>query len=324
MVTRRIAGLLLALARRRWPVDLRDELHREWEAELHVLASDGRRARMLLFAASLAARRSGVPAADRAPLGRRVLRTALPLLLAPTACAAIVLAALTVMNLVVETLAWTGAWAFDMQLPIASTMAAAAAVGPAILADRLARRGGPAGGWRAVAAVTAPLAATALLIAYALSNSSDQLLDIAFVLMFWLAALAVVLRTATALAQRGRIRAAWVAGVLGALVVADLAVVLAVLGDVPTGPKSVVDGVPQGDTIDPVSAPLWLFAVYTNSSLGLPRPTEWEIFLITDDVLMEPLFFLAATPYALAWVIRAARRRREPGLAVAAPAVLAP
>ncbi|MGN9808854.1 hypothetical protein ACTMSW_05775 [Micromonospora sp. BQ11] len=324
MVTRQIAGQLLVLARRRWPVDLRDELHREWEAELHVLASEGRRARMLLFAASLAARRSGVPPTDRAPLGRRLLRTALPLLLAPTACAAIVLAALTVANRLLDTLAWTGVWALDLQLPIASTMIAASAVGPAILADRLARSGGPAGGWRAVAAVTAPLAATGLLIAYAFSYTPEQTLDTAVALMFWLAALAVVLRAVAALAQRGRTRAAWVAGVLGALAVADLAVVLAVLGNVPTGPESVIDGLPQGDTIDPISAPLWLFAVYTNSSLGLPRPTEGEIFLITDDVLIEPLFFLATTPYALAWVIRAARRRREPDLTAAAPTVLVP
>lgn len=31
-----------------------------------------------------------------------------------------------------------------------------------------------------------------------------------------------------------------------------------------------------------VSAPLWLFTCWTDSSFGLPRPTEWEQFLITD------------------------------------------
>ncbi|RKN51332.1 hypothetical protein D7223_04115 [Micromonospora endolithica] len=304
-MTRRVATLLLALARRRWPVDLRDDLHREWTAELHVLADRRQRVAMLLFAASLAARRSGVPAADRAPLGRWLLRTALPLLLAPTVCAAVVLAGFVVTDRIVQTMPWRVEWAYDVQLPLASGLVLAVAVGLAILADRLARLG-PPGGWAAVVAVMAPLAATVLLIVYALRLDGEFETGMP-VLVFWLAALTVVLRGAAALAARGRIRAAWAAGVLGALVVADLTVVLAVLGDVSTGRHTLM---PHGDPVDPVSAPLWLFAVWTNSSLGFPRPTDWELFLLTDSVLVLPLFLLAVTPYTLAWVLRAARCRR--------------
>ncbi|MFJ8205888.1 hypothetical protein [Micromonospora chalcea] len=37
------------------------------------------------------------------------------------------------------------------------------------------------------------------------------------------------------------------------------------------------------------------------------RPTGWERFLITDRVLVEPMFYLACTPYVLAYAIAAAR-----------------
>jgi hypothetical protein len=73
MVTGRLVAVLLELAVRRWPAGLRDELHREWLAELHMLAAGGQRARMLRFAASLAVSR---PAAD--PLVDRSVMTKRP------------------------------------------------------------------------------------------------------------------------------------------------------------------------------------------------------------------------------------------------------
>ena len=91
------------------------------------------------------------------------------------------------------------------------------------------------------------------------------------------------------------------------------------LSHVPTGAESAVDGVPQGDTVDSTFAPLWLLVCYTDSALGLPGPTEQEIFLITDAVLLEPLLYLACAPYALAWVIRAVRERPEPAAELVAP-----
>ncbi|MEK8109892.1 hypothetical protein NKG94_46570 [Micromonospora sp. M12] len=50
-----------------------------------------------------------------------------------------------------------------------------------------------------------------------------------------------------------------------------------------------------------------------------PAPAHpWEMFLITDQVLVEPMLYLACTPYALAYTIRAARS------APAAPVALSP
>ncbi|MGC4889329.1 hypothetical protein [Micromonospora sp. DT227] len=69
------------------------------------------------------------------------------------------------------------------------------------------------------------------------------------------------------------------------------------------------------DAVDRMSAPLWLFTCWTDSSFGLPRPTAWERFLITDRVVVEPMFYLACTPYAVAYAVAAARppRASAPG-----------
>ncbi|WP_334609267.1 hypothetical protein [Micromonospora sp. CPCC 205546] len=316
-MSRRAAELLLAVARRRWPVEIRADLGREWAAELHVLAERGQRLRMLRFAASLAARRSGVDVADRAPIARRLLRTTLPLLLAPSACVGVVLVSLFAMNVVVEWLSWRVGWAFDLQLPIATVVTLCAAVGLAVFARRLARGGAPSGGWRVSFGIVAPVALTLAAAGYAVLDDSDALARVAPGLVLWLAGLALVLRVTTGTAGRGRVRLAWCVGVLGAIVVADLATILAVLSHVPTGPGTAVDGVPQG--VDPAFAPLWLLACYTGSALGLPGPTGQEIFLITDAVLLEPLLYLACTPYALAWAIRAARERPASTADVVAP-----
>ena len=61
----------LRVAISRWPPSLRDDRRREWLSELHVLAADRHRSRMLSFALSLALTR---PAVDpRAPFARRTL-----------------------------------------------------------------------------------------------------------------------------------------------------------------------------------------------------------------------------------------------------------
>ncbi|WP_234040940.1 hypothetical protein [Micromonospora coerulea] len=103
--------------------------------------------------------------------------------------------------------------------------------------------------------------------------------------------------------------------------VADLAVVLTVVNQISDGPQTVIDGVPQGDTVHRISAPLWLFASWTDWSFGLPRPTRWEIFLITDLMEFQPFLHLACTPYALAYAIRVARpAAAEPIAPVPVPA----
>lgn len=76
----------------------------------------------------------------------------------------------------------------------------------------------------------------------------------------------------------------------------------------------------QGDTIDRISAPLWLFTCWTDWSFGLPRPTGEELFLIGDLVELQPFLYLAYTPYALAYVVRATQPAGRAGVPAASPA----
>ncbi|MEK8109891.1 hypothetical protein NKG94_46565 [Micromonospora sp. M12] len=99
VVTRRAAELLLKVAARRWPVDVREDLRREWAAELHILDETGRWTKVLGFALSLAVSRAGAPVVDRRLLRGQARRTALALLLSPIACVAIVVGSAVAMNL---------------------------------------------------------------------------------------------------------------------------------------------------------------------------------------------------------------------------------
>ncbi|WNM37424.1 hypothetical protein RMN56_19880 [Micromonospora halotolerans] len=308
MVTRRLAGLLLRAAARRWPAELRAELVREWEAELHVLAGRGQRWRMLRFAASPAVSRAGAPVVDRGVLHRRLRRTARVLLLAPPACVAVVVLAAVVMNVAYTLLSANLAWATAVQLPLWSGLTAVAGALLALLVTRAARRTVRTGPLATALGVVLPIALTVTVVLVALAGRDDRGMPGTVPgLLLWLAALVPALWGAGILARRGRTRLAWVVGVLGALVAADAAVVLAVVSTIPAAPVApVADGLPP-DTVDRISAPLWLLTCWTDSSFGLPRPTAWERFLITDLVLIEPVFYLACTPYAVAYTLAAAR-----------------
>ncbi|MFG3579086.1 hypothetical protein [Micromonospora chersina] len=308
MVTRRLAGVLLRAAARRWPAELRDELVREWDAELHVLAGRGEQWRMLRFAASLATSRAGAPVVDRAVPHRRLRRTAGVLLLAPPACVAVVVLAAVVMRLAFSALDIRVTWATAVQMPLWSGLTAGAGALLALLVTRAARRTVRTGPLATALGVVLPVALTVTAVLAALAGRGEQGLPGTVPgLLLWLALLVPALWGAGILARRGRTRLAWAVGVLGALVAADAAVVLAVVSAIPAAPVApVADGLPA-DTVDRVSAPLWLFTCWTDSSLGLPRPTAWERFLITDRVLVEPVFYLACTPYAVAYAVAAAR-----------------
>ncbi|WP_327041592.1 hypothetical protein OG400_32325 [Micromonospora ureilytica] len=309
VVTRRAAELLLELAARRWPAEVRDDLRREWAAELHVLAESGRWTKMVGFALSLAVSRAGAPLVDRTVMRGRAGRTAAALLLSPIACAAIVFASAVLMNVVLNWLLLRP----QFQLPLWSLSTVGLAVILAVCATRWARHTALGGPLRIALGVVLPIGAVVALAAYSLNTTG--IVAAAPGLLLWLAGLTLVLWAAATLSARGRVRAAWWLGILGALVVADLAVILFVVGNIP-GYSPVIEGT-AGDAVDPISAPLWLFACWTDWNFGLPRPTRWEIFLITDEVLVEPMFYLACSPYALAYAIRAARS------APAAPVVLA-
>ncbi|MFI6781934.1 hypothetical protein [Micromonospora sp. NPDC050276] len=315
MVSRRVAELLLEMAARRWPADVRDDLRREWAAELHVLAESGRRTKMLGFAASLAVSRAGTPVVDRSVLHRRARRTAAALLLSPLACVGIVVGSAYAL-FPIQVWLTRAEW---VQKPIWTALTVGMAVLLAVIAARWARRTALDGPLRIAIGVVLPIGATAVVFLSAISP--DDLATFVPGLLLWLAGLTLALWAAASLASRNRLRAAWWVGVLGALAAADLAVILAVFDAVSAGSRAgPVSGPTPLGGVDHISAPLWLLVAWTDWNVGLPRPAiPSEIFhIITNEVLAEPMLYLACMPYALAYTIRAARS------APAAPVALAP
>ncbi|MEU8181727.1 hypothetical protein AB0B85_11310 [Micromonospora sp. NPDC049044] len=318
MVTRRAAELLLELAVRRWPAEVRADLRREWAAELHVLAESGNRTTMLGFAASLAVSRAGAPLVDRNLVRGRVGRTVAALLLSPLACVGIVLVTAFALY---PTQRWlTSELRSDQaQQRIWTTLTLGLALLLAVLAARWARHNALDGPLRIAFGVVLPIGVAAVVFLYVLQP--DELAATLPGLLLWVAGLTLVLWAAASLAARGRLHAAWWVGVLGALAAADLAVILAVVDAISAGDRAgPVIGLTPVDNIDRISAPLWLLAAWTDWNIGLPRPTiPWEIFgIISNRVPLEPMLYLACTPYALAYAIRAARSGPS------APVALAP
>ena len=107
------------------------------------------------------------------------------------------------------------------------------------------------------------------------------------------------------LARTGRSRAAWWTGIFGAVLIADVAVMLTVW-------RSSGDEVPH-----PASAPVWLFTALTHSGFGLPSPSGMEIFVIGDIVELDPLLYLTFTALALGTVIAGTRQAVTKGEEVA-------
>ncbi|MER7589637.1 hypothetical protein ABTW72_19090 [Micromonospora sp. NPDC127501] len=306
MVTRRAAELLLELAARRWPADVRDDLRREWAAELHVLADSGHRTKMVGFAVSLAVSRTGAPIVDRRLMHGRVGRTLAALLLSPIACVGIVL--VSAYSLMPIERMVTPDWSQRMQKPIWTALTVGLAVLLAVFAARWARHTALDGPLRIALGVVLPIGVTAVVFLSAVSP--DAMVTFVPGLLLWLAGLTLALWAAAVLAGRNRLRAAWWVGVLGALTAADLAVILAVVDVIAAGARAgpVSSPTPLGG-VDWISSPLWLLATWTEWNISLPRPTiSWEIFhIVTNEVRAEPMLYLACTPYALAYTIRAAR-----------------
>ncbi|MEU8155760.1 hypothetical protein AB0B94_19045 [Micromonospora sp. NPDC048986] len=317
MVTRRVVELLLELAARRWPAEVRDDLRREWAAELHVLAGSGRRTKMVGFAVSLAVSRAGAPIVDSTVLRGRTGRTVAALLLSPIACVGIVLAS-AVALMPIERMVTQG-WSERVQQPIWTALTVGLAVLLAVFAARWARHAALDGPLRIALGVVLPIGAVAVVFLSAIAP--DDMVTFVPGLLLWLAGLTLALWAAASLAGRNRLRAAWWVGVLGALAAADLAVILAVVDVIAAGGRAgpVSSPTPLGG-LDWISAPLWLPATWTEWNISLPRPAiSWEIFhIVTNEVRAEPMLYLACMPYALAYTIRAARS------APAEPVALAP
>ncbi|MFI7307100.1 hypothetical protein ACIBM8_28180 [Micromonospora aurantiaca] len=237
---------------------------------------------------------------------RRLGRTAGVLLLAPPVCVAVLVLAGAVTGVAHGWLEMRVPWAAAAQLPAWSALTALLGTTLALVVTRAARRTVRVRALPTALGVVLPVAATVTAtLALLAARGESRVWETVPGLLLWLALLTAALWAAGMLARRGRVRLAWSAGLLGALVAADAAVILAVVTSIPaTAP--VADGLPP-DAVDRISAPLWLFTCWTDSSFGLPRPTGWERFLITDRVLVEPMFYLACTPYVLAYAIAAAR-----------------
>ena len=271
---------------------MREDVRQEWAAELHVLAEEHRHLRMLRFAASLAMAR---PARRSVPIGALVggaWRVARLVLVAPLIAMALLAVSIVAMSLVVDQLGMTS-FAMDLQLPLATLFTLCCAVLLAWLGRRWTVAGAPTA--LLLLAVTVPGFAVGVLANGLLGNSHKMSVHAPAYALFFLGLGAVLVRVAR-LARAGRGRAAWWTGMLGAVLVADVAVMLPVL-------RSTGDDMPH-----PASAPVWLLTALTDSGFGLPSPSGMEIFVIGDIVEFDPLLYLTFTALALGTVIAGARQ----------------
>ncbi|WP_238019024.1 hypothetical protein KZZ52_01645 [Dactylosporangium sp. AC04546] len=291
MVTGRLAAALLRVAVRRWPAAIRDELHREWAAELHVLAEHGRPWAMLRYSGSLALARPARRPVTAGMRLRQVWHAARVVLVAPLAGIALLFASLYAMRAVVDRVPYVegGIDPMDLQMPLVTGLCFASA----LLFARLGRSWGrPYRSVTLVAAVTVPPLAVLFILFVVVAKKFDTHVP-GFVLFF--SGLAILLAWAGHLARSGRRRSAWWLAVGGAVVVADVATIVSVVTTV--------------DNPDVLGAPLWLFVVLTGQDLGL---TPWpDMFVVTDVVELDPLFYLIFAGFALGAVL--GRRRQAAG-----------
>lgn len=291
MVTQRLSYALVRFGASRWPNS--DEMLREWNAELHELAMNSRRGEMLRFAMSLAASRpaNSAPLFDRNLMNRRFWTDAAILLLVPVV--AIVfgmgLAAIAAAILVPEESRWlsnlVGEWSYLLSETARYIFMLAIAIGIALLVKRRA----------AGTTLNRPILATIALLVPILAAlvlmvnwwGSMWRLDRAFPeLPIWAAGMLLTLWAAGALAQRGRVAAAWITGLLGSFVTAQIAIM------------TVIPHLTEG-VVDWGKSPLWLIN-YFNYRAGAGN--------FHHEISPTPELYLMVVPYALAFVITASRR----------------
>jgi hypothetical protein len=325
MISRRVSEALIALAARRWPERLRAEAHREWTGELAVLAEERRHRRMLRYAVSLAAHPAPRPATTSTPVLLRAWYAARLLVVGPLVCLVLLVASLVAMNMVVQGL-WLDIaapvlpdWAFQAamktQLPLLSLFC----LGSAWLAARLGRRWVPAGLGIAPLLLSATVPGFILVSAVLfLDGPSDgqRLMPVGatfflglVVLLYFVARRARRAFASTETATAGRsagTKAGWL-GVVGAFVIADIAVIPAVLS---------IQLSPEEGAIAVAAAPMWLPALLTDWGFGLPHPSPAEIFAITDVLVGVPQILMIMTGWALGLVLGAIAS--EPAAAPAA------
>ncbi|WP_170047689.1 hypothetical protein, partial [Couchioplanes caeruleus] len=145
-----------------------------------------------------------------------------------------------------------------------------------------------------VLAVTVPGCAAGFL-QYALTDNSAKLAAHGPAYLIFFGGLGALLHFVARLATTGRRARAWWTGALGALALADVAVMV---------PVFLATGTPH-----PASAPLWLVTALTGSGFGLPSPAGWEIFTILDQTELDPQIFLLCTGIALGAIMHRAPAR---------------
>jgi hypothetical protein len=303
VVSQWIARVLLAVAVRRWPVRLREELHQEWSAELYVLAEERRHARMLRFAASLAIARSARRSVPVGVLLTGAWRVARLVLVAPLIAMALLVASFVAMSLIVSLLEDVLPFAMDLQLPLATLFTLVSAVLLARLGRRWTTAGAPT---MLLLAVTVPGFTFGVLVHAVLNGTEKVMRHVPAYAVFFLG-LGAVLVAVARFAGAGRGRAAWWTGILGATLIADIAVMLLVLNA----------NVSPEEAPHLASAPVWLFTAFTDSGFGLPSPTGMQIFVIGDLVELDPFLYLVFTSLALGAVIAGSRRAVSAGREVA-------
>ncbi|GGM39786.1 hypothetical protein ACFFX1_31275 [Dactylosporangium sucinum] len=281
MVTARLAEALLRAAARRWPAPIRDELHREWAAELHVLGEAGRPWAMLRYSGSLALARPARQPMSAAMRLRQLWHAVRLVLLAPVIGFVLLAASVVVMSVVVHRIPY-GSGAFDpmdLQMPMITGLCVLGALLLALLGRRWSLPDRPA---TLVAAVTVPPLAICLLF-YAVSNNTDKIRLHGPAYLLYFGGLALLLAWAGHRARAGRRRSARWLAIAGAVVLADVATMVPVLN--------------SAQHPDPQGAPLWLFVVLTGQNLGIPA---WpDAFLVGDIAEFDPVLYLVFTGFAI-------------------------
>ena len=333
----RAAVLLLSIAARRWPAARREELAREWSAELHAIAADGRRWEALWFAASLAASRPAAVSTTDRSAALRFGSTVGVLLVAPFVSVFAFLGATYVIQTATQPLI------FRLMNPGGSPYHPLPSVGPYWSLERNIREGVIvlviAVGLSAVAgagllaggrsALIRPKALAVGVVAgltcgifpflqLETGTPAENYPALALATVGWAAILATMLWRVAMLARNGRQGTAWVAGIVAVLLSADLATTLAIVLHRPAGVSMSV-------------AFLWFPSSLSLMLLVLPFPfiAEWPVIRdlinydgVSPDAVLEMypapywLFLLLISVFALTYVIGAARRP-DPALAPA-------
>ncbi|GAA1396018.1 hypothetical protein GCM10009662_09260 [Catellatospora coxensis] len=302
----RLARTLLRLAAARQPSSLRADLHREWVAELHVLAAEGRPGPLLAYALSLAVSRPAAaePLAGGTSAAKRVLTHAVLVLLAPAFCYGLAVVSFIGMG-VLRDLLFPAFLDHDvvyrLQAPSATVLALSFAVLVGWVSWWLGTQG-PLRGVRLVALVVLVLvAATEALVNAVIGTEYGRATAV------WLPGLLIAVLVAGRQARRGRPGRGWLLGAAIMAVAVDGAIVAQVAG---THAEDL--------TWHYAFAPLWLPAALADWSFGLPYPTAAELFVIGDRATGMPQLVLLLSAYAIGYAVGAARPAQAVAPSVAA------